>query len=252
VLYLAVFPMSLFLQAVYSESLFLALSLAAFLAAERRRFGWAGVAAGLALLTRSAGLALLPALALLAWRAPSRGRAFAALAIAPALFALFPLYLWWKLGDAWAFLHAQDLWHRYSTPFGPLAGIYDGVLAGVHGFQRFFDPTPGGINPLHHAGEDVEHLVFLLLFLPLAVLAWRRFGAVYGLYAAVSLAIPLSYPSSRFALLSLPRFGLVIFPLFLALAAVGGRPRAHTAIVAVSALFLGVTVTQWALWQWVG
>jgi hypothetical protein len=49
----------------------------------------------------------------------------------------------------------------------------------------------------------------------------------------------------------MPRFGLVIFPVFLALAALGGRPRLHTAIVAVSSLFLGIAVAQWALWQWV-
>src|SRR5207237_1380401 len=52
VLYLAIFPMALFLQAVYSESLYLLLVLAAFLLAERARFAGAGVAAGLAILTR--------------------------------------------------------------------------------------------------------------------------------------------------------------------------------------------------------
>jgi len=83
------------------------------------------------------------------------------------------------------------------------------------------------------------------------VLVWRRFGAPYGLFAAVSLAIPLSVPSERWPLLSIPRFGLTIFPFFLALATIGGRPRAHTAILAVSSLLLGVAVVQWALWQWV-
>jgi hypothetical protein len=59
-------------------------------------------------------------------------------------------------------------------------------------------------------------------------------------------------PSERWPLLSLPRFGLVLFPLFLALAALGGgRPRLHGAVVAVSALFLGVAVVQWVTWQWV-
>ena len=29
------------------------------------------------------------------------------------------------------------------------------------------------------------------------------------------------------------------------------RPRLHTAVVACSALFLGLAVVQWALWQWV-
>ena len=98
---------------------------------------------------------------------------------------------------------------------------------------------------------NLECLAALVLFGWLTVVAWRRFGAPYGLYAAVSLAIPLSMPSDRWPLLSMPRFGLVIFPLFLALASIGRNPRAHTAIVAVSAVFLGVAVTQWALWQWV-
>jgi hypothetical protein len=53
-------------------------------------------------------------------------------------------------------------------------------------------------------------------------------------------------------LLSIPRFGLVIFPIFLALAALAsGRPRLHTAILCASSMLLGLTVVQWALWQWV-
>jgi hypothetical protein len=101
------------------------------------------------------------------------------------------------------------------------------------------------------AALNLENLAFLALFVWLTVLVWRRFGAVYGLFCTVSLAIPLSAPSERWPLLSMPRFGLVVFPFFLALAAIGGRPRAHTAIVAVSSLFLGVAIAQWALWQWV-
>jgi hypothetical protein len=101
------------------------------------------------------------------------------------------------------------------------------------------------------AAVNLECLAALVLFAILTVVAWRRFGAPYGLFSALSLAIPLSMPSDRWPLLSLPRLGLGIFPLFLALAAIGGRPRVHTAIVSLSALFLGVAITQWALWQWV-
>jgi hypothetical protein len=90
-----------------------------------------------------------------------------------------------------------------------------------------------------------------VLLIGLTVLVWRWFGAAYGLFAAVSIAIPLSLPSDRWPLLSMPRFGLVIFPIFLALAVIGGRPRVHTAIVAVSSIFLGIVIAQWALWQWV-
>jgi hypothetical protein len=255
VLYLAVFPMTLFLQAVYSESLFLLLILTAFALAERDRFAAAGVAAGLAILTRAAGLALLPALALLAWRHRDRLRALGGVGLAIPVAAIYPLVLWQQVGDPWAFADAQDRWHRHFSQAGPLGGLWDGLVAGWRGLEQFVvghGTHVAGVDPRHAAAENLQAAVFLVFFLALTVVAWRRFGEAYGVFAAVSLVIPLSYPSSRWPLLSLPRFGLVIFPFFLALAALTkGRPRAHTAVVACSAVFLGVAVAQWALWQWV-
>jgi hypothetical protein len=259
VLYLALFPFALFLQSVYCESLYLLLTLGAFVLAERGRFLGAGVVTGLALLTRPTAIALLPALALIAWSERERLRALAGLAVAPFVFAAYPLYLWRADGDAWAFLHAQRLWSRDLSPAGPLGGIWDGLRAGWAGVEqlasgshthRYWTPVTN-TDPIRVATLNLETLAFLVLFVVLTVIAWRRFGAPYGIFAAVSLAIPLSVPSERWPLLSLPRFGLTIFPLFLALAVVGGRPRAHTAIVAVSSLLLGVSVAQWAVWQWV-
>lgn len=242
VLYLAVFPMSLFLQAVYSESLYLLLVLAAFLAAERGSFRSAGLLSGLAILTRVTGVALLPALAILAWRRRDRLRALAGLGLAVPVAAVYPLVLWQQVGHPWAFWNAQELWHRHFSKAGPFGGIWEALTHWA----------PSNVGPQHAVAVNTEGLVALVLFIALTVVAWRRFGAAYGLFAAVSLAIPLSYPSSRWPLLSLPRFGLVIFPFFLALAALAAeRPRVHTFIVAASALFLGVAVVQWALWQWV-
>lgn len=258
VLYLAIFPTSLFLQAVYSESLYLLLVLAAFLLAERRRWGPSGLAAGLAILTRSAGVALLPALAVLAWRAPERRSALARLTIAPISFALYPLLLWWQVNDPFRFARAQDLWHRHLSAAGPLGGVWDGLRAGYAGARQLADTSSGHVywpiedaEPVHAAMVNLSALLYLVLFALLTVVVWRRFGAPYGLFCTVSLALPLSVPADRWPLLSLPRFGLVIFPLFLALGALGGRPRAHVAIVCVSSILLGVTVVQWALWQWV-
>jgi hypothetical protein len=215
--------------------------LAAFVLAERGRFAGAGVVAGLAILTRVTGLALLPALALLAWRSRDRARSLAGVALALPVAAVYPLVLWQQIGDAWAFVHAQERWHRHLSAAGPLGGIWD----------AFTNWVPPGADHSHAIAVNVEALVALVLLIALTVVAWRRFGAPYGLFAAVSVAIPLSLPSDRWPLLSMLRFGLVIFPVFLALAALGGRPRVHTAIVAVSSLFLGIAVAQWALWQWV-
>ena len=259
VLYIAVFPFALFLQAVYSESLYLLLTLAAFVLAERRRFLAAGGAAGLALLTRPTGVALLPALALLAWRERNRLRALASLALAPLLFAAYPLYLWRAEGDPWAFVHAQRIWNRHLSPAGPLGGIWDGLRAGWAGLEQLASGSHTHVywtavkntDAIRTATLNLQNLAFLVLFVALTIVVWRRFGAPYGLFATVSLAIPLSVPSKTWPLLSLPRFGLTIFPFFLALATIGGRPRVHTAILVVSSLLLGLSVVQWSLWRWV-
>jgi hypothetical protein len=244
---------------VYSEALFLLLTVAAFLLAERRRFLPAGLVAGLALLTRPVGFALLPALALIAWRSPERRRALASLGAAPLVFCTYPLYLWAERGDPLAFADAQGVWSRHVSPAGPLGGIWDGLRAGWAGVRQLVSgshtttywPAVDGTDPMRVAAVNLESLGFLALFVILTVVAWRRFGAPYGLFAALSLAIPLSVPSDRWPLLSLPRFGLVVFPFFLALAVLGGRPRVHLAIVSISSILLGVAIVQWSLWQWV-
>jgi len=261
VLYLAVFPMSFFLQAVYSESLYVLLTVAAFLLAERVRFAWAGAVGGLALLTRPSGIALLPCLALLAWRSDDRRRSLLSLGLMPLLFVSYPLLLWYQVGDPLAFAHDEldPLWARHLSAAGPFGGIWDGLAAGWWGVVQLASGSNThqywthvhDTTPLRMAAVNLEYLAFLLLFLCLTVVAWRRLGAVYGLFCALSLAIPLSVPSERWPLLSMPRFGLAVFPFFLALASLGRNPRVHTAILTVSAVLLGVAVTQWALGQWV-
>lgn len=258
-LYLALFPTTFFLLAVYSEALFLALALAAFVLAERGRWAGAWIATGLAVLTRLAGLALVPALLVLAWRRGERGRALRFSPFAVALAAIYPLLLRRTVGDAFAFAHAQKLWHRHLSPAGPFGGIWDGLRAAWAGVEqlatgshtRRYWPAVTDMDPMRVAVVNLANLACLVLFASLAVLAWRRFGAAYGVFSVASLALPLATPSSQWPLQSFPRLGLVVFPLFLALGALGGRPRLHTAIVSVSALLLGVALTQWVLWEWV-
>ena len=240
VLYLAVFPTTLFLQAVYSESLYLALVLAAFLLAERGRFLGAGAAAGLAMLTRPVGLALLPALAILAWRGGDRRGAFLRLGVAAPIAALYPLLLGIWTQEPFGFLRAQDgIWKRELSWAGPFGGVWNGITI------LFADRS------LHDTAINLYQLGYTVLFVALTVVAWRRLGAPYGIFAACSLAIPLSFPSERWPLLSMSRFGLVVFPLLLALALLGARPRLNIAIVSVSTALLAFSVVQWSLWRWV-
>ncbi|MEI7760770.1 MAG: mannosyltransferase family protein [Thermoleophilia bacterium] len=229
VLFLALAPTSLFFGAVYSESLFLLLAVAAFLAAERGRFWQVGALAGLALLTRSSGVALAPALMLFAWRSPDRRRALAGLALAPALFALYPLLLAVWIGRPLAFIDAQKVvWERHLSPLGPLGGI----LAAVQ----------------HRAFLDLGIVIGVVI---LGAVAWRRIGAPYGLYVVASVALPLTFYSDKAPLLSIERLVVVAFPAFMALATLA-RNRRETLVVAVClGAALALFVIRWALWYWV-
>jgi len=241
VLYLALFPTALFLQAVYSESLYLALALAAFALAEARRWPWAAVAAALALLTRSSGVAVVAGIGVLAW--PNIKALAWVAGAAVALFALFPLTLLLQTKNAWAFLHTEAQWNRHLSPAGPFGGIWD-ALSGL-------GSTPQSTSSSHALAVDLESLCFLVLFLALLPFVWRRLGPAYGVFAAVSVLLPLSFPADDFPLLSFPRFGVVIFPFFLVLANLGRRPRMHALIVAVSAGLLSLAVVEWVTFNWV-
>ena len=217
VLYLAVFPTAVFLGAVYAESLYLLLCVAAFVLAERRLFLAAGAVAVVDP-TRVTGLALLPALALIAW--PDR-RALARLAVAIPVAAVYPLRLVAAARRPMALLGRPGSLAPARLEGGAARWDLEWIAA-------LWRQAPSETAPQHAVAVNVEGLLFLGLFLVLTVIAWRRFGAAYGLFAALSLAIPLSLPSSRWPLLSLPRFGLVVFPFFLALAWVGGADLART------------------------
>ena len=80
---------------------------------------------------------------------------------------------------------------------------------------------------------------------------WRRLGAAYGVFVLASLALPLSDPLPGSPLLSMPRFALGVFPVFLALGLLGERPRLNTGILATCALLLGINLARWVLWIWV-
>jgi hypothetical protein len=256
VLYLALFPTTLFLVAVYSESLYLALSVTAFLLARRSRWGWAGLTVGLATLARVSGVVLLPALAVLAWRAPRRGSALLRLALSLPVMALWPLFLGLKYDRPFAFLTAQRSgWQRHLSAAGPLGGAWDALVAGWHGVLQLvsggnYFPNPDH-SPMYWAGLNLEQLAYAALLVALGIYAWRALGAAYGVFVLGSLALPFSDPVPSTPLLSIPRFALGVFPVFIALGLLGRSQRVHTGLLVGLTLLLGINLARWTLWIWV-
>jgi hypothetical protein len=247
---IALFPGAVFFSAVYSEALYLALSIGCLYAARTGRWAWAGTAGALGAATRSAGVLLVVPLVVM-WLArdrdparPPRRRARDAawIALVPAGPAAFCAALALGGGDAFAPLHAQELWFREFA--GPFAGLWDGTAAAWRGLHHLGEPA---------ARADVVLFGFLVAAVPAVVGTLRRLPAAYGAYVVAALALPLSYPVGPQPLMSLPRFLAVLFPLFMWLGAwlaKGGRAR-RIAVLAPSAAGLAIVTAVFATWHWV-
>jgi hypothetical protein len=266
VLVTALFPMSFFFSAVYSESLFLALSIGAVYAARRERWAWAGALGLLAATTRSAGVLLLVPLAMIyLWDVgrPSL-RTMRPLRPDALWLALVPLGLLAYCGflalaghDPLAPFDAQEVWFRSFA--GPFAGAWDGVVAAVQGARQLLsgarEPvyfTAAGGDPFVVARHNIELLVWLVLALVAVAGVLRRLPAAYGAYVVAALALPLSYPVGPQPLMSLPRFVAVLFPLAIWLALwMTGRAVRERLVMAAFAVGLAIYSAIFATWHWV-
>ena len=79
----------------------------------------------------------------------------------------------------------------------------------------------------------------------------RRLPIAYGGYVLASLAMPLTYPVSPQPLASLPRYEVVLFPLFMWGSGVIIRRRITTEAVAALAVLLGLFTAEFATWRFV-
>ncbi len=266
VLVTALFPMSFFFSAVYSESLFLALSVGAVYAARLDRWAWAGLLGALAASTRSAGIVLLVPLVLIyLWgtapprrhtRRPLRADVLW-LALVPLGLAAFCGYLASQGLDAWAPFDAQDIWFRSFA--GPFGAVWDGAVAAWDGARQLLS---GARSPVYfeQAGGDpfvvARHNIELFAWLVLAAFAvagaLRRLPVAYGAYVLAALALPLSYPVGPQPLMSLPRFLAVLFPLAIWLALwMTGRVWRERLVLAAFGAGLVVYTGIFATWHWV-
>jgi len=199
-------PLTLFFSAVYSESLYLALSLAAFLLIVRKLGPvLPALLSGAAVLTRPFGLILLLPMAL-RWRRDRRSLAgffFVAL-VATSCLALYLLYSYGLFGDPLACIVRQQRW-RGASLFPGWALI------------RWWRDGP----TLHGASTSTIELGFALLLLGLLPAAFRRLPPCLASYLALGIAIPLSS-----TLWSFGRISSSLFPLYLLLGIFWQQSRA--------------------------
>lgn len=238
-LYLSLSPYAVFLFAGYSEALFLALALPAWLAARRGRWMLAGALGAGAATVRVTGLFLGAAL-IVQWLVEPVGhrrrRDVLPLLLPFAAVAGYVVYLRSITGDWLAWPHAQrDFWGRsFTAPWNALQTTWSAAT----------DPGQGGAYAWSFRAEIVAMGIGVALCLVLALRRrWAELVYVGGQVAALG-------TSSYY--LSVARTALLWWPLWLLLAEWSAKRRwVHPAYLSVAPALMALSVVTFVQGHWV-
>jgi 4-amino-4-deoxy-L-arabinose transferase-like glycosyltransferase len=238
VLLLFIFPTSYFLHIPYTESLFLALTVGCFLAARKRMWLAAGALGAVACVTRINGLILFPALAFEVWeeyRDKQRfDRKWLFLLLVPFGFGLYLFLNYVVTGDALIFMtYQREHWYRYFR--FPWDGIWETV-------KRINNP-----RPIDAMMTGVQELLFVAIGLFATIAGWKHLRNSYRIWMAANW---LLFVSTSFVL-SVPRYTISLFPLFILMARSARQSWALRVLFIVwSILFLALFSSQFVKGGW--
>ena len=215
----AFFPVAYLFSSVYTESLYLLLTVLAFVLLER---GWvlgSSVVGAFTVLARPQGILLTPSLALRVWkdegRRPTWRMALRMLPILllPLAYVAFGAYLYYRTGNPFATQTAQAAgWGRGINVLLVLAlpiAILNGLYVGTHDTSHFM-----------YIVDTAFAMTWGLLLIE--GLLRRRLPGEYLLYGWLAILLPVLAGTY----LALPRYGMGIFVvMWLAAIQVASRPR---------------------------
>lgn len=254
VYYLAFFPTSFFFSAVYTESLFVCLSIATMYFARRHQWLRAAVFGMLAAATRNLGI-LLWALCFWEWMR-SQGWVFIAMhqkqtwlnlwqgfkqhwfdlviiSLIPLGTLVFIYFLKVNFDRPLAFLEVQTAWGRENI--GPLAVLKKSITALLTG-----ELNKGWLT-------QFWNIAFYLIFLALVPFIWLRLGEGYAIFVLIMLFVP-----SASAIGSVNRYVLTQFPAFMLLAWWGRSERLDRIFNITFVALLSAFVVIFVNWVFVG
>ncbi|MCC6790325.1 MAG: hypothetical protein IT336_01500, partial [Thermomicrobiales bacterium] len=91
-----------------------------------------------------------------------------------------------------------------------------------------------------------------LFFIGLALIGLWKLPLYMSVYLLPGLVVPLFQPSSVHVLMSMPRFGLTLFPLFVVIGILlAGRTWLSRPLAVLSTSMLILLTIQFSTWYWV-
>jgi len=238
VLFMFIFPTSYFLHIPYTESLFLALAISCFLAARKRSWILVGILGALACLTRINGLILIPALIFEVWEEYREtrkvNRKWFFLLLIPAGFGGYLALNYFVSGNPTMFLtYQRENFGRYlRVPWEAIWGKFGSIN----------NPKPTDSQMV-----GMQELIFLAVGFVSIIAGWRYLRNSYRVWMTLNwlLFVSTSY------VLSVPRYTLIMFPLFI-LMAQAARQKWEIKILFIfwSILYLSIFLTQFIRGWW--
>lgn len=230
IIFLLLFPTSFFFVSIYSESVFLLLTLLAFYFARKKQWFFAGLAAMVLSATRIVGVAIFPALIyeLFLQKKTLRSPSIFSLLFAPLGIFGYAVFNKLQWGDYFRFLEVHGaLGNSRAT---------DSIVLFPQTLFRYgkilFSVSPS----VYEWWIAMLELATFFCVAILIYIGWKkRIRLSYLLFALVSFLIPAS--SGTFT--GLPRYAVVMFPIFITLVLIKSRWIRFT-YVTVSVVLLGL------------
>jgi len=225
VIFLFLFPTSFVLSGIFSESVFLLLSILIFYTAKKNMWFQSGILGLLLTITRPTGVLILVPIVYL-YLVQNRfkiNKSVLYFLFYPLGLMLFSVYLYLILGDFFAYFHSKTNYWGFvvSDPFSVI------------------------INFLTYSFNTAVIGVFIVLTLALIVFLFRKRYISYALFSlSIILIALLNGPESA---LGIPRMSCAVFPLYISLAMVSDNRVMRNIIPVASGVLQFVFMMFWSV-----
>ena len=236
-------PMAIFFSAVYTESLFLMITLWSFEAVRENKWWLAGILGFFASITKIQGIILFPVFLVeyfllhreeKSWFLPENMKKIPWLFLIPAGLLSFCTYMYSLTGDFFASFHVQQ-------DFGV------GRMLGFHPEQLLYTITH--LTTWHSSYASPFDLFMFLLSLFLFGVGIKTLRPSYSVYTACMILLPVS----TWTLMSYSRYVMMAFPLFFVVAQFFEKRKSWFPLtLLLSAGFMGIFTMMFINWRWVG
>lgn len=246
----AIYPHSFFLVYGYSEATFFVFVVASLLLAQRKYWGWAGILAGAAALTRNQGILLSIVLlweGMLQFRERPERRFIDLLkpilaSLVPLLtFGAFSLYVHEVLNMGWPWQTLSYYWGEYlGFPWQGIIGNATRLLTVTTSTDLYWLPT------------TLVDLIFAITIPLVLAFNFHSGRSSHMVYAWAVIFLSLIKLEPKDTLWAFSRYALTVFPFFVAASPVVNNRFARIGLATLGLSLQGVLVYMFYIWSLAG